>query len=184
MENQLRRLGFSLDWSRNTFTMDPKIVDTVYKTFKKLYDDGLVYRGARLVNYCTKCGTGFSDLEVKHEDIVGKLYYIRYEVKDMPEPIMVATTRPETMFGDMAIAVHPTDKRYKIFIGKTAIIPLSGRTIPILADTVVKKDFGTGAVKITPAHDHNDFETGKRHDLKMLQVIGLNENDADLRSPN
>ncbi len=174
MENQLRRLGFSLDWSRNTFTMDPKIVTTVYKTFKKLYDDGLVYRGARLVNYCTKCGTGFSDLEVKHEDIIGKLYFIRYEVNGMPDPIVVATTRPETMFGDMAIAVHPTDKRYKSFIGKTAVIPLSGREIPILSDSVVKKDFGTGAVKITPAHDHNDFETGKRHDLQMLQVIGLN----------
>ncbi len=174
MENQLRRLGFSLDWSRNIFTLDPKIVAIVYKTFKKLYDDGLIYRGERLVNYCTKDGTGFSDLEVKHEDVMGKLYYIRYAITGENNSITVATTRPETMFGDEAIAVHPTDKRFKTFIGKTALIPLSNRPIPIIADSVVKKDFGTGAVKITPAHDHNDFETGKKHGLRVIQVIGLN----------
>lgn len=174
MENQLRRLGFSLDWSRNIFTLDPKIVAIVYKTFKKLYDDGLVYRSARLVNYCTRCGTGFSDLEVKHEETTGKLYYIRYQLVDKTGDIMVATTRPETMFGDQAIAVHPKDKRYKNLVGKMAHIPISGRPIPIIADSIVKKDFGTGAVKITPAHDENDFATGKKHNLPIAQVIGLN----------
>jgi valyl-tRNA synthetase len=174
MENQLRRLGFSLDWSRNVFALDPKIVAIVYKTFKKLFDDGLVYRSARLVNYCTRCGTGFSDLEVKHEETVSKLYYINYPLVDATGNIMVATTRPETMFGDQAIAVNPKDKRYKDFVGKMAHIPISGRPIPIIADSIVKKDFGTGAVKITPAHDENDFATGKKHNLPMAQVIGFN----------
>lgn len=169
MENQLRRLGFSLDWSRLTFTLDPAIISIVHKTFKKLFDDGLIYRGERLVNYCTKCGTSFSDLEVKHVEQIDKLYYMKYG------PFILATTRPETKFGDTGVAVHPKDKRYKEWIGKT--IEFEGLTetvkLTVVADDVVDPAFGTGVVKVTPAHDMTDFEIGKRHNLPMKQVIGL-----------
>ncbi len=173
MENQLRRLGFSLDWSRKKFTLDPEIQKIVYATFKKLYDDGLIYRGQRLVNYCTKCGTSFSDLEVKHEEVEGKLYFIKYPIINS-NSIIVATTRPETMFGDVAIAVHPDDARYKNLIGKRVQIPLTEKEIPIIADAYAKQEFGTGAVKITPAHDVNDYEVGQRHHLEVIQIIGFN----------
>lgn len=169
MEGQLRKLGFSLDWSRFRFTMDPDIVKIVYRTFKKLYDDGLVYRDLRLVNYCTFDGTSFSDLEVIYEERQNPLYYIKYG------PLVLATTRPETKFGDTAVAVHPKDPRYKKYVGKEIEIEtvLGPATITVIADEMVDPEFGTGVVKITPAHDFNDFDTGKRHNLPIKQVIGL-----------
>ena len=173
MENQLKRLGFSLDWSKLTFTLDDKVVKTVYKTFKKLHEKGLLYREARLVNYCTKHGTAFSDLEVEHVEKVSKLYYVKYKIQDSKEFITVATTRPETIFGDSGIAVNPKDKRYKRFVGLKTINPLNDRVMPIFADEYVKMDFGTGALKVTPLHDENDFELGKKHNLKKIQVIDL-----------
>lgn len=169
MENQLKKLGFSLDWSRLKFTLDPDIIQIVYKTFKRLYNEGLVYRDYRLVNYCTFDGTSFSDLEVIHEERERPLYYIKYG------PLVLATTRPETKFGDTAVAVHPDDERYKKYVGTEIDIEtvLGPAKIKVIADTMVNPEFGTGAVKITPAHDFNDFETGKRHNLEMKQVIGF-----------
>lgn len=169
MEDQLKRLGFSLDWSRKKFTLDEKIIEVVYKTFKNLYDDGLVYRAERLVNYCTYDGTSFSDLEVVYEEKQNPLYYIKYG------PLVLATTRPETKFGDTAIAVHPDDARYKEYVGKELDIEtvLGKAKIKVIADKMVDPQFGTGVVKITPAHDFNDFEVSKRHNLPMIQVIGF-----------
>ncbi len=172
MESQLRALGFALDWSKTLFTLDERIVNTVYSTFKKLHKDGLIYRSSRLVNYCTFDGTSFSDLEVKDVEAEGLLYQLTYQIKEGGN-ITVATTRPETMFGDTAIMVNPTDKRYVDVIGKTAIIPIINREIPIIADEYVDASFGTGAVKVTPAHDFNDFEIGKKHNLPSIQVIGF-----------
>lgn len=168
IENQLRKLGFSLDWSREKFTLDPEIQKLVYKTFKQMHDDGLVYRAYKLVNYCTKDGTSFSDLEVTHEERNSPLYYIKYG------PLVLATTRPETKFGDTGVAVNPTDERYKQYIGKEIEIEtvLGKAMIKVVADEAVDPGFGTGVVKVTPAHDFNDFEIGKRHDLPMKQVIG------------
>ncbi len=169
MENQLRRLGFSVDWSREKFTLDPDIVKLVYLTFKKLFDDGMVYRANRLVNYCTKDGTAFSDLEVVYEDRRSPLYYIKYG------PLVLATTRPETKFGDTAIAVHPEDERYKQYVGQEVEIEtvLGKSKIKVIADESVDKQFGTGVVKITPAHDFTDWETGQRHNLEIRQVINF-----------
>lgn len=169
MEGQLRKLGFSLDWSREKFTLDPDITALVYITFKKMHDEGLVYRGSRLVNYCTKDGTSFSDLEVVYEEKKTPLYYIKYG------PLVLATTRPETKFGDTAVAVHPSDLRYQKYIGKEIEIEtvLGKAKIKVIADEYVDPKFGTGVVKITPAHDFNDFEVGKRHDLEIRQVIGF-----------
>lgn len=169
MEKQLKKLGFSLDWSRLKFTLDPDIIQIVYKTFKQLYNQGLVYREYRLVNYCTYDGTSFSDLEVVHEERERPLYYIKYG------PLVLATTRPETKFGDTAVAVHPDDKRYQQYVGQEIDIEtvLGPAKIKVIADEMVDMNFGTGAVKITPAHDFHDFETGKRHNLEMKQVIGL-----------
>src|SRR3989344_7468 len=154
MENQLRRLGFSLDWSRNVFTLDQTVVTTVYTTFKRLFDEGLVYRGLRLVNYCTKDGTGFSDLEVKYIERNDPLYYMKYS------PFTIATSRPETKFRDTALAVNPKDKRYKDKIGKTfEIMGLLGPIkMRVIADDEVDPAFGPGILKVTPAHDHHDFE--------------------------
>lgn len=169
IEDQLRKLGFSLDWSRSKFTLDPEIVAIVKDTFKKMYADGLVYRDYRLVNYCTRDGTSFSDLEVLHEERVDPLYYLKYG------PLVLATTRPETKFGDTAVAVHPDDARYKQYIGQELEIEtvLGPAKITVIADTSVDPAFGTGVVKITPAHDFNDYETGKRHNLPLKQVIGF-----------
>ena len=169
IENQLRRLGFSLDWSREKFTLDNDIVAIVKETFRKMYDDGLVYRDYRLVNYCTRDGTSFSDLEVLHEERVDPLYYVKYG------PLVLATTRPETKFGDTAVAVNPTDPRYQKYIGQDIEIKtvLGKATIKVIADDYVDPEFGTGVVKMTPAHDFNDFEVGKRHNLEMKQVIGF-----------
>ncbi|OGL67736.1 valine--tRNA ligase [Candidatus Uhrbacteria bacterium RIFCSPHIGHO2_12_FULL_47_11] len=165
MEGQLRKLGASCDWSREKFTLDPDIVKTVYATFKRLYDDGLVYRENRLVNWCVKHQTTLSDLEVKHEERVDSLYCINYG------PLTVATVRPEPIFADVAVAVHPKDKRYKNLIGKMARIPLINKEIPIIADESVEAGFGTGAVKVTPSVDHNDFELAKKHNLPIIQII-------------
>ncbi len=172
MEKQLRKLGFSLDWSRLKFTMDEDIVKIVYKTFKKLHEDNLLYRSERLVNYCTHDGTSFSDLEVVTEEAEGVLYEIAYPVKGGGE-IVVATSRPETLYGDAAVMVHPDDTRYKDFVGKMVLLPLTDREIPVVADEFVKMDFGTGAVKVTPLHNFDDWAVGERHNLKGLQVIGF-----------
>lgn len=169
MENQLKRLGFSLDWSRKKFTLDEDIVSVVYKTFKKLYEDGLVYRAERLVNYCTFDGTSFSDLEVIYEERKDPLYYIKYG------PLVLATTRPETKFGDTAIAVHPDDSRYQKYIDKDlAVEGVLGKVkLKVIADKMVDKQFGTGVVKITPAHDFDDNDVAQRHNLPWVQVIGF-----------
>lgn len=171
-EAQFRLTGASLDWSRFTFTLDKKIVQQAFKTFKQLWDDGLIYRGERLVNYCTHHGTGFADIEVAHKEVQGHIWYMNYPLTDGSGSITVATTRPETMLGDTAVSVHPEDERYRSYIGKTVKLPLTNREIPIIADDFVDKEFGTGAVKLTPAHDQNDFEAGERHDLPMISVIG------------
>lgn len=167
MEKQLRRLGFSLDWSKQKFTLDPDIIKIVYQTFKKLYEDGLVYRGIRLVNYCTRCGTGFSDLEVNYVDRQDPLYYLKYG------PFVLATTRPETKFGDTGVAVHPDDPRYQKYIGQEIEVKgLLGKfKIKVVGDTAVDPEFGTGVVKVTPAHDFVDFEMGQRHNLPLKMVI-------------
>lgn len=170
-ESQLRAMGVSCDWSRYTFTLDEKIVKRAYVTFKKMWDEGLIYRGERLVNFCTFHGTGFADIEVEHREERSHLWHINYPLTDGSGSITVATTRPETMLGDTAVAVHPNDERYKSFVGKTVKLPLTKREIPVIADDFVEKDFGTGAVKITPAHDPNDYEAGKRHDLPFVTVI-------------
>lgn len=169
--NQIRSLGASCDWSREAFTMDKERSLAVRTAFKTLYDDGLIYRGKRIISWCPRCMSAISDLEVKHVETSGKLYTVRYPFVGSTKYIMVATTRPETMLGDMAIAVHPQDKRYKKLVGKKVTVPLIEREIEIIADKGVEKDFGTGAVKVTPAHDPLDFEIGKRHKLGHLQVI-------------
>lgn len=170
-ESQFRRLGDSVDWSRYVYTLDEKIINRAYETFQKMWDEGLIYRGERLVNFCTFHGTGFADIEVAYKDVDGHIWSINYPLTDGTGSITVATTRPETMLGDTAVAVHPEDERYKDFIGKTIKLPLTNREIPIIADSFVDKDFGTGAVKITPAHDPNDYEAALRHDLPMITVI-------------
>lgn len=170
-ESQFRKLGAGVDWSRYTFTLDQKIVKQAYKTFQKMWQDGLIYRGTRLVNFCTFHSTAFADIEVIYQEDKGQLWQIRYPLTDGSGEVVVATTRPETMLGDTAVAVHPTDKRYQAFVGKTVNLPLTNRQIPILADDMVDPNFGTGAVKITPAHDPNDYEVAQRHDLPMITVI-------------
>ena len=173
MELQLRALGAGASWKNLTFTLDEKVIKTVYETFKKLWDDGLIYRGERIANYSTKYQTSYSDIEVNYKQEKGTLWQIAYPLIDQVGEIVVATTRPETMLGDVAIAVNPTDERYKHLIGTKAHLPIVDREIPIIADDYVDKNYGTGAVKITPAHDPNDFEIGKRHNLKPIQVIGF-----------
>ena len=168
---QVRKLGNSCDWERERFTMDEGCNKAVIDTFIKLYNKGLIYRGNRLINWCPSCGTSLSDAEVEHEDKTGKYYYFRYPGADGSEGISVATSRPETMFGDVAIAVHPDDERYKSLIGTMVVIPLVGTEIPVIADSYPDPEKGTGAVKITPAHDPNDFEVGERHDLASPSCI-------------
>jgi valyl-tRNA synthetase len=181
--DQMKRLGASVDWGREYFTMDGHLSHAVKEAFVRLYEDGLIYRGKYIVNWCPDCGTAISDLEVKHEDVAGKLYEIRYPVVGTQpsgawvghpqgqEYITVATTRPETMLGDTAIAVNPKDERYLHLHGKTVMLPLMNREIPIIADELAQPEFGTGAVKVTPAHDPNDFEAGLRHNLPQIEVI-------------
>jgi valyl-tRNA synthetase len=179
MENQLRRLGFSLDWSRNIFTLDPKIVAVVHQSFKKLFDDRLVYRDAGLVNYCTKDGTSFSDLEVVHVERTDPLYYMKYG------PFILATVRPETKFGDTAVAVNPKDKRYASWIGKEIEVEglLGPFKVIVVGDEAIDPAFGTGVAKVTPSHDMTDFQIAKRHNLPMKQVIGFDGRLTDIAGP-
>ncbi len=168
--HQLKRLGASCDWSRERFTMDEGLSRAVKEVFYRLYHEGLIYRGDYVINWCPRCHTALSDLEVEHEPHEGRLYYIRYPLKDGGE-VIVATTRPETMLGDTAVAVNPSDERYKHLIGKTVILPLVNREIPIIGDRYVDVEFGTGALKVTPAHDPNDFLLGQTHHLETVKVI-------------
>ncbi|HBP88551.1 MAG TPA: valine--tRNA ligase, partial [Nitrospiraceae bacterium] len=170
---QLKQLGASCDWTRLRFTMDEGLSLAVREVFVRLYEEGLIYRGERLINWCPRCLTALSDIEVEHEPIKGKLYHIQYFLADDPTKfLMVATTRPETLLGDTAVAVHPEDPRYQKYIGQEVRVPLTTRTIPVVADPIlVEREFGTGAVKITPAHDFNDFEAGERHGLPRLAIL-------------
>ena len=171
---QMRRVGCSADWTREYFTMDDVRAETVTEVFVRLYEQGLIYRGKRLVNWDPVLGTAVSDLEVESVEEQGSMWHIRYPMADNPaEAVIVATTRPETLLGDVAVAVNPEDERYTHLIGKELILPLTGRTIPVIADEYVEKDFGTGCVKITPAHDFNDYEVGKRHDTRLVNVFDL-----------
>jgi valyl-tRNA synthetase len=169
--NQLRRLGASCDWSRERFTLDPGLSRAVAEIFVRLYREGLIYRALSLINWCPRCATALSDLEVDHKETPGHLWYIRYPFADGSGAVTVATTRPETMLGDTAVAVNPDDERYRALVGKKIVLPLMGREIPLLADPAVDPAFGTGAVKITPAHDFNDFELGRRHNLERIPVM-------------
>jgi valyl-tRNA synthetase len=183
---QQKQLGESCDWDRLRFTMDEGLSKAVLEVFVRLYEDGLIYRGERLINWCPRCLTALSDIEVEHEDIKGKLYHIRYPLTDDPHTaLIVATTRPETMLGDTAVAVHPDDPRYRHLIGRTIRLPLTGRDIPIVGDSIlVDLEFGTGAVKITPAHDFNDFEAGERHSLDRIRILDMHANllnESELR---
>ncbi len=177
---QMKKLGDSCDWSRERFTMDEGLSDAVTEVFIKLYEKGLIYRGNRIINWCPDCKTSLSDAEVEHEEKAGHFWHINYPIKDSDEVLEIATTRPETMLGDTGIAVHPEDERYKHLVGKVAILPLVNRELLIVADDYVDPEFGTGAVKITPSHDPNDFEVGQRHDLPQLNVMNddasINEN--------
>ena len=171
---QLKRLGASCDWSRLRFTMDAGLSKAVREVFVRLYEEGLIYQGDYIINWCPRCHTALSDIEVEHQDLNGYLYYLKYPLKapgSRLQAICVATTRPETMLGDTAVAVNPTDERYKDLIGRKVILPIVGREIPIIGDDFVRLEFGTGAVKVTPAHDPNDFEMGKRHDLAFINVL-------------
>jgi valyl-tRNA synthetase len=169
--DQMKRLGASVDWDREYFTMDENLSRAVREAFVRLYEDGLIYRGMYIVNWCPRCGTAISDLEVKHEDVPGKLYEIRYPIVESDESITIATTRPETMLGDTAVAVNEKDERYQHLHGKKVRLPLMNREIPIITDEIAQPEFGTGAVKITPSHDANDFEAGLRHDLPQINVM-------------
>ncbi len=168
---QLKKMGFSCDWERERFTMDEGMSRAVLEVFIRLYNKGLIYRGKYIINWCPRCQTALSDEEVEHQEKDGCLWYVKYPVSGTTRFITVATTRPETMLGDVAVAVHPKDKRYKDLIGKTATLPVVGRDLPIIADEMVDKEFGTGAVKVTPAHDPNDFLIGQRHNLTPLMVM-------------
>ena len=168
---QLKKLGSSCDWSRERFTMDEGCNKAVKEVFVKYYEKGLIYRGERIINWCPHCLTSISDAEVEYEDQAGHFWHLRYKIKDTDQYLELATTRPETLLGDTAVAVNPNDERYKDLVGKTVILPIVHREIPIVADDYVEMDFGTGVVKITPAHDPNDFEVGLRHNLEVINVM-------------
>ena len=170
--SQMKRIGDSCDWSRERFTLDPDLSRAVLEAFVRLYERGLIYRGTYMVNWCPRCATALSDLETKHEDTQGSLWHIRYPVNNSSRYLIVATTRPETMLGDTAVAVNPSDPRYQDLAGQTVTLPLMNRPIPIIFDEIADPKFGTGVVKVTPAHDPNDLEAGKRHDLAQIKVIG------------
>jgi valyl-tRNA synthetase len=180
---QMRRLGASADWTRERFTMDPGLSAAVIETFVRLHEDGLIYRGKRLVNWDPKLGTAVSDLEVDSEEEQGRIWELRYPLADGSGALVVATTRPETMLGDTAVAVHPDDERYASFVGKSVLLPLTGRRIPVVADDYVDRTFGTGAVKITPAHDFNDWALGQRHGLPALSIFNLDATVNDNAPP-
>ena len=173
IKTQLKSLGCSPDWDRCAFTMDEQRQKSVLHVFKKLYNEGYIYRGEKLINWCPTCKTALSDAEVEHVDEDSSLWYIRYPYEDNSGYLVVATTRPETMFGDVCVAVNPEDERYKDKIGKNVILPIKNKKIPIIADDYVEKDFGTGVVKITPAHDFNDYEVGKRHNFEPIKIMNL-----------
>ena len=177
--NQLQKLGCSCDWDKTSFTMDEDYSIAVLESFVQLYNKGLIYRGSKLVNWCPKSQTALSDEEVMFKEVNGNLWYIKYAINDSDAFIEIATTRPETMLGDTAIAVNPNDKRYKELIGKTALLPLVGRSIPIIADNMVDPEFGTGCVKITPAHDLNDYEVGIKHNLEMINIMNPDSSISD-----
>src|SRR5580698_3207072 len=188
--NQLKRLGASCDWSRERFTMDEGLSRAVIKVFVELHREGLIYKDKRLVNWDPKLLTAISDLEVQQVEIKGHLWHIKYPIEGSDEFVVVATTRPETMLGDVAVAVHPENERLKHLIGRTAVLPLVGRRIPIVGDDYADPEKGTGAVKITPAHDFNDFEVGRRHDLPLINVfdeearLTLKDNEPFLKDAN
>jgi len=177
--NQLKKIGSSCDWDRERFTMDEGCSKAVREVFVNLYDKGLIYQGSRIINWCPHCITALSDAEVEHEEQAGHFWHIKYPIKDSDGYVTIATTRPETLFGDTAVAVNPEDERYKDLIGKMLILPLTNREIPVIADEYVDKEFGTGCVKITPAHDPNDFEVGMRHNLEQIKVMN---DDATMNS--
>ena len=180
---QLKRLGASCDWRRERFTMDEGLSDAVLEVFVRLYNKGLIYRGNYIVNWCPRCHTALSDEEAQHRELDGQLYYIRYPVKDSRAHISVATTRPETMMGDTAVAINPKDKRYKDLVGKTVILPIINRELKVITDELIDPEFGTGIVKVTPAHDPNDFTMAQRHKLEFVNILKpdgtLNENAGD-----
>ncbi|MBP6920916.1 MAG: valine--tRNA ligase, partial [Candidatus Omnitrophica bacterium] len=183
---QLKKLGASCDWDRTRFTMDEGYSNAVKEVFVRLFEKGLVYQGHRIINWCPRCQTALADEEAPHHDLKGSLYYLKYPYKDNPDEfVIVATTRPETMLGDTAVAVNPKDKRYKKAVGKKLILPLVNREIEIIADDMVDMKFGTGAVKVTPAHDPNDYATGKRHDLEFINIFHpdarINENGGEYK---
>ena len=177
---QIRKLGCSCDWSRERFTMDEGCSDAVLEVFERLYNKGLIYKGKRIVNWCPNCKTPISDIEVDYEEVPSSLWYIKYPLENSDEYLTVATTRPETMLGDTAVAVAPDDERYKKYVGKRVYLPVVGKYIPVIADRYVEKDFGTGVVKMTPAHDPNDYKVGERHNLEIINILNddatLNEN--------
>src|SRR3990170_209972 len=178
--NQLKKIGCSCDWSRTRFTLDEMLSNAVLEVFIRLYDKGLIYKGKYIINWCPRDMTSLSDDETEREEISGNLWYIKYPIKGSKDYLTVATTRPETMLGDTALAVSPKDKRYKKYLGKIAILPVIGRELPIIEDNYVDPEFGTGVVKVTPAHDKSDFEISKRHNLEKVVVINpdgsMNEN--------
>ena len=180
---QMKRIGDSVDWSRLRFTLDPDLSRAVVEAFVRLYERGLIYRGAYMVNWCPDCHTALSDLEVIHNETQGNMWHIRYPVHNSSEYLTVATTRPETMLGDTAVAVNPEDARYKHLVGKTVLLPLMNRHIPIIFDDLAQPEFGTGVVKVTPAHDPNDLEAGKRHNLPQVQVIDYNARMTEAAGP-
>ena len=177
--SQLKKIGCSCDWDRERFTMDEGCSKAVREVFVNLYEKGLIYRGPRIINWCPNCITALSNEEVEHAEHEGHFWHIKYQIKDTDEYVIIATTRPETLFGDTAVAVNPEDERYKDIVGKMLLLPLTDREIPVIADEYVDKEFGTGCVKITPAHDPNDFEVGKRHDLEIIKVMN---DDASMNS--
>ena len=177
--NQLKKIGSSCDWDRERFTMDEGCSKAVREVFVNLYEKGLIYQGSRIINWCPHCITALSDAEVEHEEQAGHFWHIKYPVKDSDQFVVIATTRPETLFGDTAVAVNPEDERYKDIVGKTLLLPLTDREIPVICDEYVDKEFGTGCVKITPAHDPNDFEVGLRHNLEQIKVMN---DDATMNS--
>ena len=170
--NQLKKLGCSCDWSRERFTMDEGLSNAVTEVFIDLYNKGLIYKGKRMINWCPYCNTSISDAEVEYEEEPTHLWHVKYPVKgEEGKFVIVATTRPETMLGDTGIAVHPDDERYKDLVGKTVILPIMNKEIPIIADDFVEKEFGTGAVKLTPAHDPNDYQAALKHNLEIIPVF-------------
>lgn len=181
IENQQRKLGCSCDWDRKRFTLDEGLSEAVLEQFVNLYNKGLIYKGKRMVNWCTSCNTSISDAEVEYHEEASHLWHIRYQIKgEKDKYVIVATTRPETMLGDTAVAVHPDDERYKDIVGKTCILPIMNKEIPIIADDFVEKEFGTGCVKITPAHDMNDYQAGLKHNLEIIEVFDENFKMGDL----